>query len=159
MRRFTNEKTLFFNKIKHLIRRAKLPRYLHRFGPKIYEFWQHAFALIAKALFRLNFRRTYKLLDQLGFIVATKSTLQRQAKTIPLKIWQDLLKATLGEKSEIVAIDGTGLSKCTRSWHYIKRIDVDFVNSFYKMSVCIDVKNRKFASIRLRAKRASDIKM
>lgn len=69
-----------------------------------------------------------------------------------------MLKATLGVKSKIVAIDRTGLSKCTRSWHYIKRINGDFVNSFYKLSVCIDVRNRKFVSIRLRAKRASDIK-
>jgi hypothetical protein len=63
------------NKVKRLLRKAKFPRYLHHYGPKTYKFWQHAFALIAKAMFRLSYRRTSNLLRLLGFNVASKSTI------------------------------------------------------------------------------------
>lgn len=135
-----------------------MPRYLHRYGPKKYYFWHHAFALLVRAMLRLSYRRTTQFLRLMGCKVGCKSTLQYYAKTIPRRIWQELLRATLDKKVDVAAIDGTGLSRCTRSWHYIKRIDGDFVNSFFKLSVCIDVKNRKFLSIRLRCKRAADIK-
>jgi hypothetical protein len=145
-------------KIKHLLRKAGMPRYLHRYGPKKYLFWHHVFALLVRAMFRLSYRRTSKYLRLLGCKVGCKSTLHNYAKAIPRKIWHELLKATHNSKVEIAAIDGTGLSRCARSWHYIKRIDGEFVNSFFKLSVCIDVKRRKFLSIKLRSKRASDIK-
>lgn len=145
-------------KVKRLLRRAGMPRYLHRFGPKKYFFWHHVFALLVRALFRLSYRRTTMLLKLLGFKVGCKSTLHNYAKVIPRQVWQELLRATHQGSVEIAAIDGTGLSRNSRSWHYIKRIDGEFVNSFYKLSVCIDVKRRKFLSIRLRSKRASDIK-
>jgi hypothetical protein len=145
-------------KVKHLLKKAGMPRYLHRYGPKKYFLWNHAFALLVKSMCRLSYRRTTNFLRLLGFKIGSKSTLHNHARTIPLRVWQELLKATQSQHLNIAAIDGTGLSRSTRSWHYIKRIDGDFVNSFYKLSVCIDVNNRKFASIRLRAKRASDIK-
>lgn len=146
------------NKIKHLLRKAKFPRYLHHYGPKIYKFWQHAFALIAKAMFRLSYRRTTKLLRILGFKVASKSTIHRYARKLPLGLWQNLLKLTAGHSVNIAAIDGTGLSRTSASWHYIKRINSKPANTFYKFSLCIDVKKRKILSLRIRAKRASDIK-
>ena len=146
------------NKIKCLVRKARFPRYLHRYGPKTYEFWQHAFALIAKAMFRLSYRRTTRYLRLLGFRVGSKSTIHRYAKKLPLNLWQKLLKATLDHDVEIAAIDGTGLSRITQSWHYIKRINGKPANTFYKFSMCVDVKKRKILSLRIRAKRASDFK-
>ena len=145
-------------KVKRLLKRAGMPRYLHRYGPKKYFFWHHAYALLVKSMCRMSYRRTTIFLRMMGCKVGCKSTLHNYARSIPLRVWQELLKATLGQQFDIAAIDGTGLSRITRSWHYMKRIDGDFVNSFYKLSICIDVKNRKFISIRLRSKRASDIK-
>jgi len=152
------KETKLINKIKHLLKRAKLPRWLHHFGPKIYEFWQHAFALLVKAMFRLSFRRTVQSLGLLGFHVASKSTLQRHTKNIPARVWQELLKATLEHSLNVTAIDGTGLSRTCASWHYIKRIDRKPDNSFYKLSLCIDVMHRRILSIRVRAKPAADIR-
>jgi transposase len=146
------------NKVKRLLRKAKFPRYLHHYGPKTYKFWQHAFALIAKAMFRLSYRRTSNLLRLLGFNVASKSTIHRYARKLPVGLWQKLLKATVDNTVDISAIDGTGLSRTSQSWHYIKRIDRDPDNTFYKLSVCVDVKKRKILCLRVRAKRASDIK-
>jgi len=147
------------NKVKRLLRKAGMPRWLHYYGPKKYEFWQHAFALLAKALFRLSYRRTTKLLRQFGFKVATKSTLHRYARYLPARVWQALLRATVGKfPVNISAIDGTGLSKTTQSLYYIRRIDGEFRNSFYKLSICIDVERRRILSLRVRVKRASDIK-
>ena len=146
------------NKVKHLLRKAKFPRYLHHYGPKKYEFWQHAFALLARAMFRLSYRRTTKILRKLGFKVGCKSTLHYYARKIPARIWQVLLKATLGKGVTIAAIDSTGLNRIRASWHYIKRIDRKPDRQFYKLSICVDVKRRKILSLRLRAKRASDFK-
>ena len=67
------------NKIKHLLRKANAPRFLHKFGPKTYEFWQQIFALFVKQYCVLSYRRTTTFLRDIGFKVATKSTIQRYA--------------------------------------------------------------------------------
>ena len=146
------------NKVKRLLRKAKIPRWLHHFGPKIYEFWHHAFALLIKAICRMSYRRTTLFLRAFGFKIGSKSTLQYYAKNIPVRIWHILLQGTIGAQISLAAIDGTGLSRSSASWHYIKRIDGTPSNSFYKLSLCVDVVKRKISSLRIRAKHASDIK-
>ena len=58
-------------KVKRLLRRANLPRWLHHFGPKKYEFYQHVLALFIRQACRLSLRRVTKLLRSLGFDVPT----------------------------------------------------------------------------------------
>lgn len=113
-------KESLINKVKDLLKRAKLPKRLHRFGPKTYFLWQHVFALFIKANCDLSFRRTTKLLRSLGFIVGTKSTLQRYANKLNLPFWQKILLKTINGFSKIVSVDATGLSKLVASEHYIK---------------------------------------
>jgi len=43
------KKTKLTNKVKRLLKRLRCPRWLHHFGPKKYEFWQHA-VVLARAL-------------------------------------------------------------------------------------------------------------
>ena len=68
------------NKIKRLIRKAGLPRWLHHFGPKKYEFWQHAIAFLVKQECRLGYRRVSRLLSWLSFHVPTYSALAKMVK-------------------------------------------------------------------------------
>ncbi len=79
------------NKVKRLLRRLGCPRWLHHFGPKTYEFYQHVIALFLKETFRLSFRRVSKLLNMLGLIVPSYSAIitienktNKNTKAIPL---------------------------------------------------------------------------
>ena len=102
------DKAKLVNKVKHLIKKAGLPRWLHRFGPKKYEFWQHGLAYIVKQECKLGYRRVTRLLRGLGMKVPCPSALCMSFKRIPLEIWQMLLQATISSKTYIAAIDGSG---------------------------------------------------
>ena len=117
------EKTKLVNKVKHLIRKAGLPRWLHHYGPKKYELWQHIIALLVKQEYKLGYRRVSKLLNWLGYKVPTYSALAKMAKRILLGLWQRILKATIGFKIHIASIDGTEMSRPLPSPYYYRRID------------------------------------
>lgn len=147
------------NKTKRLVKRAGVPRWLHHFGPKKYEFWQHLIALVVKQECRLGYRRISRLFAQLGFIVPTYSALAKMAKRIPLTIWQRILQTTINTRVYIAAIDGTGMSRPLPSPYYYKRIDKPYpVEIPLKLSIAIDTRTKKILSLRLRAKRSHDIK-
>ena len=153
------KKNKLINKVKHLIRRAGLPRWLHSYGPKKYEFWQHAVALIVKQECRLGYRRVSKLLNWLGFETPTYSALAKMFSRIKLSIWQKLLKITNGQKLNLVAIDGSGMSRPLPSPHYYRRIDKPYpIEIPLKLSIAIDTRTKKILSLRLRSKKAHDIK-
>ena len=144
-------------KVKYLLRKARMPRFLHYFGPKTYELWNHVFALFIKESCRLSYRRTTQFCRSLGFLVATKSTLQRYAAKLKLPFWQHILSLTVGKINAFASIDGTGLERTSPSWHYIKRIDGKMPRTGYKLSMFSTTKH-KIISLRLRAKPAHDIK-
>ena len=151
-------KETLINKIKYLLKRAKAPKRLHRFGPKTYFLWQHVFALFIKANCRLSYRRTNKFLRNLGFVVGTKSTLQRYAYKLSLPFWQRILKLTFKETGKIVSVDATGLEKTCASEHYIKRIDRKLkFGKGYHLSIAVS-ETSKILSLRLRKRYCSDIK-
>ena len=147
------------NKVKCLVRKAGLPRWLHHYGPKKYEFWQHAIALLVKQECKLSYRRVSNLLNMLGNKVPTYSALAKMAKRLPLDIWQRILQATINSKVYIVAIDGTGMSRPLPSPYYYKRIDKPYpVEIPLKLSIAVDTRTKKILALRLRAKHAHDIK-
>lgn len=146
------------NKIKHLLRKIGCPRWLHRFGPKKYEFLHHIFALVLKQEFKCSYRRISRILRQMGFICPTYNALWYAMKRIPLMLWQRILKATINSHSYIVAIDGTGMSRPLPSPYYYKRIDKPYpVDIPLKLSIAVDTKTKKILALRLRAKKAHDI--
>ena len=111
------------NKINRLLRRINCPRWLHYYGSKKYEFYQHIIALLLKECFKLSFRRVSKLLQMLGINVPSYSALCKMRKRIPLSLWKKILQITVCFDSNLVAVDSTGLSRTNPSWHYIRRID------------------------------------
>jgi hypothetical protein len=147
------------NKVKHLIHEVGVPRWLHHFGPKKYEFWQHALALLIKQECRLGYRRVSWLLNNLGFNVPTYSALAKMNNRLPLKLWQLLLRMTASQKLNLVAIDGSGMSRPLPSPYYYRRIDKPYpIEIPLKVSIAICTRTKKILSIRLRAKKAHDIK-
>jgi len=146
------------NKIKHLLRKCDMPRFLHHFGPKMYELWQHIFALFVKAECQFSYRRTTKFLRNLGFKVATKSTLQRHSSKLHLPFWQKMFRQTIVSVSKIVSLDGTGLERTKASDHYIHRIDAKRPYcKGYHLSIVVGEKS-KILALRIRQKYCHDIK-
>jgi hypothetical protein len=146
------------NKVKYLLRKAAVPRWLHHYGPKKYEFWHHALALLIKQECRLGYRRVSSLMRGLGYKVPTYSALAKMAKRIPLTIWQALLSCTVNQVY-IAAIDGSGMSRPLPSPYYYKRIDKPYpVDIPLKISIATDTRTKKILAIRLRAKNAHDIR-
>ncbi len=146
------------HKVKHLLKKSDVPIRLHRFGPKTYKLWQHVFALFIRSECRLSFRRISSLLSRLGFIVASKSTLQRYAAKLDLPFWQKILRNTIRGYSKIVSVDATGLSKTQASEHYIKRIDRKIMlGKGFHFSISV-AENSQILSLRLRKKYCHDIK-
>ena len=152
------KKENLIKKVKHLLNKIGAPKRLHRFGPKIYELWQHVFALFVRSNCHLSYRRTSNFLKSLGFKVASKSTLQRYSAKLKLGFWQQLFNLTISKCSKIVSIDGTGLSKSKPSQHYIQRIDgyQKFSKGFH-FSIIVDDKS-KIVSLRIRKRYSHDIK-
>lgn len=150
-------KNKLINKVKGLVRRAGCPRWLHRYGPKRYEFWHHAMALLVRAECRLSFRRVVRLLRDLGLKCPAKSTLHDTTKKMPVSLWRGLLKLTRG-MAYIAAIDGTGLSRSKPSYHYLKRIDGSMPSVPVKLSALVDTRRKRFMDARIRILPAHDIK-
>ena len=144
-------------KVKHLLQKIGAPKRLHHFGPKLYELWQHVFALFVKAECQFSYRRTSKFLRNLGFKVATKSTLQRYSSKLRLSFWQKIFYKTISKISDIVSIDGTGLERTKASEHYIRRIDAKrpFCKG-YHLSLIVGQDSR-ILSLRLRKRYTHDI--
>jgi len=151
------QKNQLIQKVKHFLRKSKAPKYLHHFGPKMYKLWQHVFALFIKSECQLSYRRTTRLLRDLGFKIATKSTLQRYAAKLKLPFWQKIFDNTLSKVSDIVSIDGTGLERTKASEHYVKRIDAKrpFCKG-YHLSIIVG-EDSKILSLRLRKRYSHDI--
>ena len=147
------------NKIKRLVRKAGLPRQLHRFGPRKYELWQHLLALLVKQECKLSYRRVSRLLNELGLDVPTYSALAKFAYRMPIEIWQTLLAATASMKVNIAAIDSTGMSRALPSPYYYKRIDKPYpVDIPLKISLAVDTRSKRILAIRSKAKKSHDIK-
>ena len=147
------------HKVKRLIRRAGLPRWLHQYGPKTYELWNHALAWLIKQECKLGYRRVTRLLRGLGLKCPCPSALCMGFARMPLPLWQRLLAATIGSRPDIVAIDGTGISRPLPSPYYYRRIDKPYpIEIPLKLSIAVDTRTKKILALRLRAKPRHDIK-
>jgi len=151
------KETKLVNKVKRLLRRLGHPRWLHHFGPKTYEFYEHLSALLIKLFCRFSYRRTKYFLDLLGIRCPSKSSLQRTAKKLSADFWRKILKATSG-CAYLVAIDATGFSRKNPSYYYLKRIDGKMPKVPVKLSVAFDTKKKKFCAARVKVLPAHDIK-
>lgn len=152
-----NKEIKLVKKVKRLLRRLGSPRWLHHYGPKKYEFFEHLTALLIRSFCRLSYRRIKQLLDELGIRCPSKSALQYTAKRLDSFFWERVLKATCGT-SYLVALDSTGLSRTNPSYHYLKRIDGKMPKIPVKLSVAFDTRKKKFCAAKIRVLPAHDIK-
>lgn len=144
-------------KVKRLLRRLGQPRWLHHYGPKTYEFYEHLCALLIRFFSRLSFRRVKQLCDLLDLRCPSKSALHYTSKKLSASFWQRVLKVTCGN-SYLVALDSTGLSRTNPSYHYLKRIDGKIPYIPIKLSAAFDTKRKKFCAAKVRVLPAHDIR-
>ena len=143
-------------KVKRLLKRLHCPRWLHHFGPKTYEFWQHLVVLLIRHSCKLSYRRVKKLLDWLGMTCASKSALQYTAERMPKWIWDRALQETAGMKHHVVALDSTGFSRTHPSYHYLRRIDGKMPQVPVKLSAAFDTRKKKWCGAAIRVLSAHD---
>ena len=146
------------NKIKRLLRRLKVPRYLHRFGPKTYEFYEHLQALLIKVFCKLSYRRIKQLLDSLGIRCPSKSALHYTTHRISSALWQKMLELTSGGMHYLIALDSTGFSRINPSYYYLRRINGAMPKIPVKLSCTFDTRKKKFCAAKIRVLPAHDIK-
>jgi len=145
--------------VKELVARARLPNYLHRFGPKTYRTWQHVITLVLRAETQLGFRRAARLLCSLEVVVPTYSATCKFVARLPMSTWQRLFAATNTIVAGIIAVDSTGLSRTNPSYHYLKRIEQPFpVGKPVKLSIAVDTKTKRVLAARIRALPAHDVR-
>lgn len=142
-------------KVKRLLRRVGLPRWLHRFGPKTYEFREHVQALLVMSMTRHSFRSVVALLDLLGLRCPSKSALQYTLARIPAALWQRLLAAT-AKIPYIAAMDSTGFSRSNPSYYYLRRIDGSIPRVGVKLSAIVDTQRKRFIAAVVRVLAAND---
>lgn len=145
------------HKVKCLLRRLGCPRWLHRYGPKRYEFLHHLCALLVRWYCRLSYRRVKYLFDLLGLVCPSKSALQSTAAKITGNFWSRILNLTC-PAPHLIAIDATGLSRTNPSYHYLKRIDGKMPKIPIKLSAAFDTRKKKFCAAKIRVLPAHEIR-
>ena len=152
-----NKENKLVKKVKRLLRRLGYPRWLHHFGPKTYEFYEHLCALLIRFFCRLSYRRVKQLCDLLEIRCPSKSALQYTAKKLSATFWQKVLEATCSTPY-LIAIDSAGLSRTNPRYHYLRRIDGKIPKVPVKLSVAFDTRKKKYCAAKIRVLPAHDIK-
>ena len=134
-----------------------MPRWLHRYGPKKYQLYEHVCALLVRLYSRLSYRRAKQLLDLLGISCPSKSALQWNMARLGTAFWQKAIKAT-SPNPYCVAIDSTGFPRTNPSYHYLKRIDGKIPQKYVKLSVAFDTRKKRFCDAKARVLPVHDIR-
>jgi transposase len=144
-------------KVKRLIRHLGCPRWLHHYGPKTYEFYQHLCALLVRYFCQLSYVRVKQLFDLLGITCPSKSALHYTSTKLKASFWEKVLRATSGTPY-LIAIDSTGFSRTNPSYHYLRRIDGKMPKKYVKLSVAFDTRRKKYCAAKIRVLPAHDIR-
>lgn len=142
-----------------LLRQARVPVYLHRFGPKTYTSWQHCKAWLLKEKFKCSWQ---DFVDDYApyFLeeIPDRSTLIKFVQRLPAWIKNMLVALSAGlEPAEYGAIDSTGLARTGASRYYLTRIDrIEPIKRCLKLSMYTT--KRRILAFRLRAKWCGDTK-
>lgn len=152
-------KTLL-KKLNSIVRKARIPKYLHNKGPKTYTTRLHVKCL----LLRQKLKCTYEELvdDYLPYYfddIPERSTLIKFSNRLPVYLWNAILSASADDDCNLAAIDSTGISRTNASNYYLHRIDRDNpIKRHIKLSMMVNVEKRKFLSARIRAYPVHDIR-
>lgn len=137
----------------HLWKKAGLPKFLNKFGPKKTPCWQIYLCHLEYTAHAPAWRRASSFMEDYYGTSRHFTTWQKAIAKWPQWVWDALARASAGEEvCEIAALDGTTYSRSNPSDHYLKRIDRDSpIGKPVQDVILIDVLRRKFLSWRFRA--------
>lgn len=151
------KKKSVIDKIDGLIQQARVPVYLHHFGPKKYTSIEHCKAWLLKEAHRCSWKDYIEdwAPKELSNI-PDRSTLIKFVQRLPAWLKATLFRLSVKiEAAEYGAIDSTGLSRTNASKYFLKRIDRDEpIKRCVKLSLYTSKK--WILSFRLRAKWRGD---
>ncbi len=137
-----------------LWKKAGLPEFLNKFGPKKTPGWLTYATYLEYIVHAPAWRRASNFMSDYYLDDRHWTTWQKATAKWPAWVWDALAQASVDEKHcEWAAIDGTTLSRTNASQHYLKRIGEDnHIKRPVQEVIMIDVEHRKFLSWRFRAK-------
>ena len=140
-------------KVKCLCRKARLPMFLNKYGPKKHPLWMFYLAHLVYTRYARCWRKTARFMEEYYRVFLHWTQWRRAIAQWPQWVWAALAQASVGEEScELGAIDGTTMARSNPSQHYLRRIGSDGHTSRpIQEVVMIDVKKRKFLAWRIRA--------
>lgn len=147
-------------KIKLLLKRAKMPDFLHHFGPKRYPLWTYFLCLLVKQACKLSYRRVCRFLRDLGFDAPTYSALCKFLKRLTQQRLELLLRATIQfEKTAVAAVDGLYFSQVNPSFAYLKRIKRGFPRKNTQSVGFYDTRRKKWLAVETRRGNIGEYKL
>jgi len=152
------EKQQLIKKVTGVLRAARVPKHLNRFGPKRFTTAQLVLGLAVREAYRLSYRRASDFLAEWAGIQLHWTTLQKFCSRVSARLWQGLLRASAQLESMLAAIDATGFSRSNPSFHYLRRIDGKTPAAPVKLSALVDIDTRKVLAARVRLRVAGDTK-
>lgn len=148
-----------------IIKRARIPPYLHRKSNHVYTVWQHLILLVLRQYEAKSYRRYVDFLHEcIGvqqFLGMSKiphyTTLQKASARLNHGMLQKVLESFVLQtriKKMFAGIDSTGLSHGQSSYYYTKRAKLR--RKFVQISVAADMKRQIICSIKIRHRRRHD---
>ena len=148
---------------------SDVPIYSCRHSKRVFTQHQLLQGLVVKTLYRLRYRELTELLqvsdtlvDSIGYRrIPHYTTFQKFAARFPCRILHHLIASIakyLCEGTLNIALDSTGFSLCSASYHYIKRSDrKESHKDFVKASLAVDTRTQCVAAVKVRCKRRHDL--
>lgn len=154
MRPTMRKKNTLKQKAFDLWRKAGLPDFFNRKGPKRTPAWLVYACHLEYTNHAPAWRRASKFMLDYHDIERHWTSWQKAIAKWPAWVWDALAEASVSdEPCEWAAIDGTSMARSNPSQHYLHRIDrVGKVSRPVQQVIMVDVYRRKFLSWRIRAR-------
>lgn len=142
-----------------IIRRARVPPYLHKKSNRVYTVWQHLILLTLRQYERKSYRRFVEFLEEsfgvvqyLGMSrIPHYTTIQKAAARLRHGMLLRMLESFVTYcqlRRMFVGMDATGLSHGQASYYYTKRFKLR--RKFVKVSICADLRQQLVCAVKVR---------
>ncbi len=148
-----------------IIKRARVPPYLHCKSNHMYTVWQHLILLTLRQYESKSYRRFTSFLEECFGIcesldlskIPHYTTLQKASTRLDVAMLQKILESfvmNMKIKSMFAGIDATGFGHGQSSYYYTKRAKLR--RKFVKMSAISDMKSQIICAIKIRHRTRHD---
>ena len=148
-----------------IIKRARIPPYLHKTSNHVYTVWQHLILLTLRQYESKSYRRFTSFLEEcfgicksLGLSkIPHYTTIQKAAARLDVAMLQKILESfvmSMKIKNAFAGIDATGFGHGQPSYYYTKRAKLR--RKFVKMSAISDMKSQIICAIKIRHRTRHD---